>query len=41
MIAASSQTKKFAIVTGASSGMGYELTLRCAEEGFDSKITTC
>jgi short-subunit dehydrogenase len=27
--------KPFAIVTGASSGIGYELAARCAREGFD------
>jgi short-subunit dehydrogenase len=29
---------QFAIVTGASSGIGYELALRCAQEGFDLLI---
>ncbi len=28
-------TRPFAIVTGASSGIGYELARRCAREGFD------
>ena len=30
--------ERFAIVTGASSGIGYELALRCAREGFDLLI---
>jgi len=30
--------RKFAIVTGASSGIGYELALRCAQEGYDLLI---
>jgi short-subunit dehydrogenase len=34
----SSNTRSFAIVTGASSGIGYELAKRCAEEGFDLLI---
>jgi short-subunit dehydrogenase len=33
-----SDTRSFAIVTGASSGIGYELAKRCAEEGFDLLI---
>jgi short-subunit dehydrogenase len=28
-------SKKFAVVTGASSGIGYELAAICAQEGFD------
>ncbi|HYI92974.1 MAG TPA: SDR family NAD(P)-dependent oxidoreductase, partial [Bryobacteraceae bacterium] len=30
--------RKLAIVTGASSGIGYELAKRCAAEGFDLLI---
>ena len=30
--------RKFAIVTGASTGIGYELAKRCAEDGFDLLI---
>ena len=29
---------KFAIVTGASTGIGYELAKCCAEDGFDLLI---
>jgi short-subunit dehydrogenase len=32
------QTRSFAIVTGASSGIGFELAKCCAEEGFDLLI---
>src|SRR4051812_18998369 len=31
----SSNARSFAIVTGASSGIGYELAKLCAENGFD------
>jgi NAD(P)-dependent dehydrogenase (short-subunit alcohol dehydrogenase family) len=31
----SQEARPFAIVTGASSGLGYELALRCARHGFD------
>ena len=34
----SSDTRAFAIVTGASSGIGYELAKLCAEKGFDLLI---
>ena len=30
--------RKFALVTGASSGIGYELALICAKEGYDLAI---
>jgi short-subunit dehydrogenase len=30
-----SDIRPFAIVTGASTGIGYELAKRCAENGFD------
>lgn len=33
-----SQTRRFAIVTGASTGIGLELAKRCAAEGFDLLI---
>jgi uncharacterized protein len=33
-----STTRPFAIVTGASTGIGYELARRCAKEGFDLLI---
>ena len=33
-----SQTRSFAIVTGASTGIGYELAKLCAENGFDLLI---
>ncbi len=32
------QTRPFAIVTGASSGIGFELAKKCAEHGFDLVI---
>jgi NAD(P)-dependent dehydrogenase (short-subunit alcohol dehydrogenase family) len=34
----SSNIGKLAIVTGASTGIGLELALRCAHEGFDLLI---
>ncbi len=34
----SSETRKYAIVTGASSGIGYELARCCAENGYDILI---
>jgi short-subunit dehydrogenase len=34
----SDTTRPFAIVTGASTGIGYELAKRCAHEGFDLLI---
>jgi uncharacterized protein len=34
----SSQPRRFAVVTGASAGIGYELARICAEEGFDLVI---
>jgi len=33
-----SATRAFAIVTGASTGIGLELAKRCAKEGFDLLI---
>ena len=30
-----SATRPFAIVTGASTGIGFELAKRCAKEGYD------
>jgi NAD(P)-dependent dehydrogenase (short-subunit alcohol dehydrogenase family) len=33
-----SATGQFAIVTGASTGIGFELARRCADEGFDLLI---
>lgn len=30
--------RKFAIVTGASSGIGYELAAICAKDGYDLAI---
>ena len=32
-------TRSFAVVTGASSGIGYELAKQFAENGFDLLIT--
>jgi short-subunit dehydrogenase len=32
------ETRKFAIVTGASTGIGFELAKRCAREGYDLLI---
>ena len=31
-------TRRFAIVTGASTGIGFELARRCAQEGYDLLI---
>jgi NADP-dependent 3-hydroxy acid dehydrogenase YdfG len=33
-----SNTRSFAIVTGASSGIGYELAKICAENGFEAMM---
>jgi uncharacterized protein len=33
-----SNTRSFAIVTGASSGIGYELAKICAETGFEAMM---
>ena len=33
-----SATRPFAIVTGASTGIGFELAKRCADEGYDLLI---
>ena len=33
-----SATRPFAIVTGASTGIGFELAMRCAKEGYDLLI---
>lgn len=33
-----SMTRSFALVTGAASGIGYDLAKRCAEDGFDLLI---
>src|ERR1700710_123556 len=35
---AMSATRPFAIVTGASTGIGFELAKRCAKEGYDLLI---
>lgn len=37
---AASSTKQFAVVTGASSGIGYELAKQFAQHGFDLLITS-
>jgi len=34
----SDNARKFAIVTGASTGIGYELAKCCARDGFDLLI---
>ena len=33
-----SATRPFAIITGASTGIGFELAKRCAKEGYDLLI---
>src|SRR5947209_4477363 len=38
-MATTSSTKQFAVVTGASSGIGYELAKQFAQHGFDLLIT--
>ena len=35
---ATQNTRKFAVITGASSGIGYELARQCIENGFDVLI---
>ena len=37
---ATSSTKQFAVVTGASSGIGFELAKQFAENGFDLLIVS-